>query len=199
MIAIEVMFMIPNLYSSLSFSHRLIPDAILTKLVNIGELLRKVFKFKINSLKFDSKKPLIRGSLIILCSLVLNACQTATVPLEFAPDGNIVQKAIALQLSQRLNPLSQQLNTQKPQLDIGNINVKNIDRVVISELPTYHLQGTYNLQLILPRQKVKQNKNKFDVYLQRQAEGKTWRLLSKENKTSIEESPWKSYLIMSQE
>ncbi len=141
------------------------------------------------------KQDLIKGLLVIFFSLVLTACQTSSVPLEFAPDGKIVQQAIALQLKQRLNPLSEQLKTQKPQLNISNINVKTIEPITITNLPSYHLTGTYNLKLILPRQAIKQTKNQFDVYLQRQAEGKTWRLLSKDNKTSTETSSWKSYLI----
>lgn len=148
-----------------------------------------------SSLSFR-KQDLIKGLVVVCFSLILTACQSKAVPLEFAPDGNIVKQAIAFQLNQRLTPLSQQLNTKKPELDISNINVKNIDPVTIANLPSYHLTGTYNLKLILPRQKVKQNKNKFDVYLQRQAEGKTWRLLSKDNKTSNQESIWKSYLII---
>ncbi len=147
-----------------------------------------------SSLRFK-KQDLIKGLWVIFFSLALTACQTNTVPLEFAPDGEIVEQAIALQLTQRLNPLSEQLKTEKPQLNISNINVKKIDTLTISNLPSYHLTGTYNLRLILPRQKIKQTKNKFDVYLQRQAEGKTWRLLSKDNKTSTEEASWKSYLI----
>ena len=162
--------------------------------------LRLYHSFTINLLPTGNrvtlnKKLFIRGLLIILFSLTLTACQNATVPLEFAPDGQIVKQAIALQLGQRLNPLSEQLNTEKPDLDVSNINVKNIDTVVISNLPSYHLTGTYNLNLILARKKVKQKENKFDVYLQRQAEGKTWRLLSKDNKTSSGEVSWKSYLI----
>lgn len=162
--------------------------------------LRLYHSFTINLLPTGNrvtlnKKLFIRGLLIILFSLTLTACQNATVPLEFAPDGQIVKQAIALQLGQRLNPLSEQLNTKKPDLDVSNINVKNIDTVVISNLPSYHLTGTYTLNLILARKKVKQKENKFDVYLQRQAEGKTWRLLSKDNKTSSGEVSWKSYLI----
>ena len=141
------------------------------------------------------KQDLIKGLLVIFFSFLLTACQSSAVPLEFAPDGQIVQQAIALQLEQRLTPLSEQLKTAKPQLNINNINVQKIDPVTIADLPSYHLTGTYNLKLILPRQEIKQTKNKFDVYLQRQAEGKTWRLLSKDNKTSDQESIWKSYLI----
>ncbi len=141
------------------------------------------------------KQDLIKGLLVIFCLWVLTACQGGTVPLEFAPDGKIIQQAIALQIKQRLNPLSQQLKTEKPQLNISHITVKNIDPVTISNLPSYHLTGTYDLRLILPRQEIKQTQNQFEVYLQRQAEGKTWRLLSKDNKKSTETSSWKSYLI----
>lgn len=142
------------------------------------------------------KQDLIKLLLVIFFSFILTACQTSTVPLEFAPDGQIVQQAIALQLNQRLTPLSEQLKTEKPRLNISNINVKEIEPVTITNLPSYHLTGTYNLKLILPRQEIKQTKNNFDVYLQRQAEGKTWRLLSKDNKTSDQEAMWKSYLII---
>ncbi len=141
------------------------------------------------------KQDLIKGLLVIFFSLILTACQTSTVPLEFAPDGKIVQEAIVLQLKQRLNPLSEQLKTETPQLNISNITVKTIEPITITNLPSYHLTGTYNLRLILPRQNIKQTKNQFDVYLQRQAEGKTWRLLSKDNKTSTTKVSWKSYLI----
>ena len=137
--------------------------------------------------------------LAIVILMSLTACAGATsAPLEFAPNGDIIQQAIAQQLHQQLNPLSQQLNTTHPDLDIGQINVKNIESIVISELPTYHLQGTYNVKLILPHQIVEQKSNHFNVYLQRQAEGKTWRLLSKDPNAS-DEMQWKSYLIKAKE
>ncbi|MEL4894756.1 hypothetical protein [Crocosphaera sp. Alani8] len=145
------------------------------------------------------KQDLIKGLLVIFFPFILTACQTTTVPLEFAPDGQIVQQAIVLQLNQRLIPLSERLQTSKPGLNISNINVKEIETVTISNLPSYHLIGTYNLQLTLPHQQIKQTKNKFDLYLQRQAEGKTWRLLSKDNKIQNQESVWKSYLIRKDE
>lgn len=138
--------------------------------------------------------------LAIVIFMGLTACSGATsAPLEFAPNGDIVQQAIAQQLRQQLNPLSQQLNTTHPDLDIGQINVKNIESIVISDLPTYHLQGTYNVKLILPHQVVEQKGNHFNVYLQRQAEGKTWRLLSKDTKNASDETQWKSYLIKAKE
>ena len=40
------------------------------------------------------KQDLIKGLLVILFAFVVTACQNSTVPLEFAPDGQIVQQAI---------------------------------------------------------------------------------------------------------
>jgi hydroxypyruvate isomerase len=135
-------------------------------------------------------KSFIAAILLIL----LTACSTPTPPLEFAPDGDIIQKAIALQLSQTQQRLSQQLNASRPKLEINQINVKKIEPIVVANLAAYHLSGTYNLTLRLPRQKVKQSNNYFDIYLQRQIEGKTWRLLKREVDSS-QKTQWSSYLI----
>jgi hypothetical protein len=135
-------------------------------------------------------KSFIAAILLIL----LTACSTPTPPLEFAPDGDIIQKAIALQLSQTQQRLSQQLNASRPKLEINQINVKKIEPIVVANLAAYHLSGTYYLTLRLPRQKVKQSNNYFDIYLQRQIEGKTWRLLKREVDSS-QKTQWSSYLI----
>ena len=205
------MFMILSLLVLLKLFHWLTSYFTLIDMNPLARECRKTVSFILNScqlyhgFKINSRsltnyvtsnnKPLITRILILFFSLTLTACQSSAVPLEFAPDGQIVREAITLQLEQRLNPLSEQLNVQKPHLDISNINVKNIDTVIISNLPSYHLTGTYNLKLTLLRKQVKQKENKFDVYLQRQAEGKTWRLLSKDNKIASDEVSWKSYLI----
>lgn len=133
---------------------------------------------------------LLSGILIIL----LTACNSAKPPLEFAPDSELIQKAIALQLSQTEAHLSKQLNAVRPELEIYQIRVKTIDPVFIEALPSYHLQGIYNLKLKLPLQEAKQKNNRFDIYLQRQIEGKSWRLL-RQQVNSGGESQWLSYLI----
>ena len=164
-------------------------------LSNLRNWLQFFVKNFLGFSKRAKDKSLRMRLLAIVIFISLTACAGATsAPLEFAPNGDIIQQAIAQQLHQQLNPLSQQLNTAHPDLDIGQINVKKIESVVISELPTYHLQGTYHLKLILPHQIVEQKNNHFNIYLQRQAEGKTWRLLSKDNKAS-DETQWKSYLV----
>lgn len=133
-------------------------------------------------------QPVWAAILIVL----LSACDATTPPREFAPNGRIVKAAIALQLTQIEDRLSTQLKAAHPQLKIERITVKSIAPLFIAQLPTYHLQGTYNLTITLPRQQIAQKHNHFDIYLQRQAEGKTWRLL-KRDRSSLSE--WTSYLI----
>ena len=132
--------------------------------------------------------------LISLSSLIV-ACNSSTLPTEFAPDGKIVEKAIILQLTQNFEHLSNQLNTTLPQLTIHQIQVKQLNSIPVARLSTYHLQGTYNLKLTFPRQMKEQKKNRFDIYLQRQIEGETWRLLRREYSLSDDTPEWKSYLI----
>jgi hydroxypyruvate isomerase len=130
----------------------------------------------------------------ILFIFLLSACSSVKPPIEFAPNGEIIQKAIALQLSQTQQNLGQQLNASRPEFKITQISVKKIEPIAVGNLAAYHLEGTYNLTLILPRQQVKQKNNNFDLYLQRQIEGKTWRLL-KRNANSPQQNQWSSYII----
>lgn len=136
-----------------------------------------------------------RFFVIPILAIVLSACQAIAPPREFAPDGDLIKKAIALQLSQTERRLSEQLDASSPTVEINRIFVEKLDPLFIAKLPSYHLQGTYNLRLKLPRQEASQNNNHFDIYLQRQSEGKTWRLLRRETSSSERESRWTSYLI----
>ncbi len=127
--------------------------------------------------------------------VLLTACGSPTPPIELAPDGDLVQKAIALQLSQTEQRLSNRLVASPPELEVSQITVKQLESLFIAKLPTYHLQGTYNLKIKLPRQQVTQKQNRFDIYLQRQAEGKTWRLIKRQVSSSDGQPKWSSYLI----
>ncbi|MBR8828475.1 MAG: hypothetical protein DSM107014_11350 [Gomphosphaeria aponina SAG 52.96 = DSM 107014] len=125
----------------------------------------------------------------------LTACSTQAPPTELAPEPEIVKKAIALQLNLTQTQLTQKLNAATPALEIGQINVKQLEPIFIAKLPAYHLQGTYDLTIKLPRQQAKQKNNPFEIYLQRQIEGKTWRLLKRETSKTEEKTQWNTYLI----
>jgi len=141
------------------------------------------------TLKKITKKFLI---LLVFCYfLCLNGCTIIKPPLEFAPDGNIINQAIILQLKKTQTNLSQSLKSSFPELEINQITIKKTEPIFINKLASYHLKGTYNLTLKYPQETIKQKNNQFEIYLQRQAEGKTWRLLKKIGSTYY----WESYFI----
>lgn len=137
-----------------------------------------------------------RNLLIISIVLLLgiSGCG-ATAARELAPGGDIVKKAISLQLSFMSKSVTEQLDAANPNLLISQIAVKQLNPLVVGSLPTYHLLGTYRLAIKLPNQTKIQNDNKFDIYIQRQAEGKTWRLLKKDSNNFDRPVQWQSYLI----
>lgn len=134
---------------------------------------------------------LLTGFLILL----LTACSTVTPPREFSPSGDIVKKAIALQLKITEQAISEQLSTQNPNFSINQVTVEVLEPVYIGQLPTYHLQGKYNLTLNLPSQERNQQNNEFEIYIQRQLKGQTWRLLKQEMIEAEKKVQWRSYLI----
>ncbi|WP_267383683.1 hypothetical protein [Cyanobacterium sp. uoEpiScrs1] len=129
--------------------------------------------------------------LIGLSSLII-ACSSSNPLTESVPNQEVIKKAIVLQLTQNFQHLSDHLNTTLPQIKINQIQVKQLELVLITQLSTYHLQGTYDLKLMFPRQTKNKQNNQFDIYIQRQIEGKTWRLLRREYNTT----QWKSYLVI---
>lgn len=123
--------------------------------------------------------------LIVLVAL-LSAC--SNVGME--PNRELVQKAITLQMQQT----QQQLQQQVRDLEIKRVNIAQNQPISIQDLPGFRVKGTYDLTIKLPKQKLTQQKNPFEVYLQRQKEGKTWRLaLPQFNADGVPN--WFTYLI----
>ena len=119
--------------------------------------------------------------LILVLVLLLNGCSS------IEPNREIVENAIALQ-TQLLQQQLQQIS--KPV--ISHVNVTQTTTLSIDKLTGYRINGTYDLKL--PKQRLSQQKNPFDIYLQRQKEGKTWRLaLPKMAKNGV--FTWLTYAI----
>lgn len=123
--------------------------------------------------------------------VLLTAC--GNVGLE--PSRQIVQRAIALQVEQTQQQLSQQLGLNVKGWEINRVAVKKQEPLVIQDLSAYHVQGTYNVTLKLPKRRVTQEQNEFDIYLQRQKEGKTWRLALPPSTRKDTAPIWRTYLI----
>ena len=138
---------------------------------------------------------MVRLVLTAILLMLLTAC--GTVGLE--PSSQLVQRALALELSQTQQQLSQQLHTsgrpQPPSFEINRVVITQQEPLVIQNLPAYHVQGTYDLTIQLPKRRVTQQQNPFEVYLQRQKEGKTWRLALPQSTGKNSEPVWLTYLI----
>jgi len=134
-------------------------------------------------------------SIVFTISWIVSACGTNTPTLGLAPTKQLVQKAIALQVSQTQRQLTQRLQSLPSKFDITQVKLKQIEPFFIGDLATYRILGTYTLTIKLPKQRVTQHKNLFDVYLQRQKEGKTWRLAVPQAIDQGRPSSWHTYLI----
>ncbi len=129
--------------------------------------------------------------LIVSIVLLLMLVGCGGPPTQFAPDKETITEALQLTIYQTQSQIAEQLNTSQPEFNIDHIKVKEILASYLDNLALYHLTGSYDLKLKLPHRSLRQKNNPFDLYLQRQAEGKSWRLLKK----NAQENQWSSYLI----
>lgn len=147
------------------------------------ELKRKLVLFtRMRSLRLISTAFLL---------IILTACGSNG----YLPTNRLVQKAIAIQLQQTQQQLSQQLNLDFQGFEINRLKITQEKSLTIQNLPAYRLKGTYNLVFKLPKRKLTQPEKPFEVYLQLQKEGKTWRLLLPQKDSKDSQPNWRSYLI----
>ncbi len=140
--------------------------------------------------------------ILVVLVLLLTACSGAGTE----PNREIAQRAIALQTRQ----LQQQLQQEVSELNISQVEITQKQPLIIDKLAGYRIQGTYDFTIKrklrrgnlpasrfaskLPKQRLSKQKNPFDIYLQRQKEGKTWRLaLPKRAKNGV--VTWLTYAI----
>ena len=131
----------------------------------------------------------------LIISLILIGLLTACTNSVLAPTRQIVRSAIALQLEQTQQQLNQQLDLDFQGFEINRLSITQRKALTVENLPTYRVQGTYNLTFKLPKRKLAQPQKPFEVYLQLQREGKTWRLLVPENHGKDSRQVWRSYSI----
>jgi outer membrane lipopolysaccharide assembly protein LptE/RlpB len=136
---------------------------------------------------------MFRQLLTIALVLLLTGCGS----IGNTPTLDLVRRAISIQISQTQQELAQQLQLdQPPTWEIQGLSIQQQEIIRLDLLVTFHLRGTYNLRLHLPTQQMTRRKTPFDVYLQRQAEGKTWRLALPEVSSEADKpQEWKTYLI----
>ncbi len=133
---------------------------------------------------------MLRLILIGIVLVSLTACNSL-----FTPNTQLVQKAIAIQLKQTQQQLSQKLDLDFQGFEINRLSITERQPLMVQNLQTYHLQGSYDLIFQLPKKHLQQSQKPFDIYLQRQKQGKTWRLLLKDANSQDTNPVWRSYLI----
>lgn len=130
-----------------------------------------------------------------ILTAILVGLLTACGSTELTPSSQLVRDAIALQLNLTQQQLSQQLYTSPPSFKITRLQITQQEPLLIQKLPAYHIRGTYNLTVQLPQRQLTQQQNPFDVYVQRQKEGKTWRLARPQFTDKDTQAAWLTYLI----
>jgi hypothetical protein len=124
--------------------------------------------------------------------ILLTACSS----IALSPTPELVQKAIALQLEQTQKQLNQQLDLNFQKFNIQRISITQQQSLTIENLPVYRVRGNYDFTVKLPKRSFNQVQKPFQVYLQIQKEGKTWRLLIPEKNRYNSQPKWHSYLIL---
>ena len=135
---------------------------------------------------------MIRLLLIVVLVISLTACGNGMFP----PNRNLIKKAIAIQLEQTQQQLSQQLDLDFQGFEIDHLAIAKKIPLIVQRLPTYHLQGKYDLKFKIPKHDLKQNQKPFDIYMQLQREGKTWRLIIPDRNSEESNPVWRSYLVL---
>ncbi|OWY66507.1 hypothetical protein B7486_36180 [cyanobacterium TDX16] len=136
------------------------------------------------------KLPLVSIGILLI---FLTACSSTPIVV---PNERLVQKALAVQLSQLQQQISQKLHLSTPlQLEIDRLRIQEQQQLKIGNLPAYRIIGTYDRTLQISQRRLTQENNPFEVYLQLQKEGKTWRLAIPQTTNEDKIQSWRTYLI----
>ena len=143
------------------------------------------------SLNSGYKKAMVRLVLTGILLVLLTACSTSGI----VPSSQLVQRGLALELKQTQQQLSKQLGLDVKGFEIKRVEVTQREPLEIQNLPAYHVKGRYDVTMQLPKRRVSGQHNSFDIYLQRQKEGKTWRLAIPKATDNDTQTTWFTYLI----
>lgn len=135
---------------------------------------------------------IVRLLVTVILLVLLAGCGT----IGLLPTPELVQKAIALQVEQTQEQLNQKLDLHSESFEIKRLRIREEEPLTIASLPAFHVRGTYDLILHFPHRQLQQLQQPFDIYLQIQQEGKSWRLLLPEEDSAVIPKGWRSYLIL---
>ncbi|MDH6061782.1 hypothetical protein NWP17_15295 [Chrysosporum bergii ANA360D] len=135
---------------------------------------------------------MMRLLVMVVLLVLLTACGT----LGLLPNNELVEKALTLQVEQTQQQLNQKLDLDFQSFEIKRLKIRQEQPLTIENLPAFRVRGTYDLIFHLPKRQLTQLQQPFEVYLQVQREGKSWRLLIPERNNQDDQPNWHSYLIL---
>lgn len=113
--------------------------------------------------------------LTAIIAFVLMGCG----PIVLITDYGLVQRAISWQISlseQKIGGLYSGNFSPPSTVRVDGIRITQVQSLMIQNLPSFRVRGNYDLQLKRRGQRLTQKQSPFDIYLQRQKQGLTWRL-----------------------
>lgn len=140
----------------------------------------------------DVLSNMMRLVLTAILLVLLTACGT----IGLLPTSQLVQKAIALQLEQTQQQLSEKLDLDFQGWEIKRLSISQEQPMTVENLPAFRVRGTYDLIIKLPERQLTQLQQQFEIYLQIQREGKSWRLLLPDKSSKDTQAIWRAYLIL---
>jgi hypothetical protein len=123
----------------------------------------------------------------MMLAVLLAACSTVGQ----LPGKDLVEQAIAMQLHQAQQALSQQLrlDDQLAEIKINRVAIAAQTPLKINNLSSFHITGSCDYTIQRSNRAISQRDIPFETYLQRQSEGKTWRVAVLKN-TADGEVAW---------
>jgi hypothetical protein len=116
---------------------------------------------------------MVRVIVAIALAVLLTACGITGDK----PPAILVERALSMQLSQTQEELSQQLRlAYQPDVAVQKLKISAQLPLKIQSLQSFQVKGTCDYTVKLPTQNRTERNIPFEVFLQRQQEGKTWRL-----------------------
>ncbi|MGD1902069.1 MAG: hypothetical protein ACFB9N_07495 [Geitlerinemataceae cyanobacterium] len=134
-------------------------------------------------------KRLLASCLTVFLALAIAGCD------RFGPNADLPLEAALLRQAQfGQEQLVGQLRFDlEPTLRVRHIRVRSRRDFDIQGIPSYAVRGTYDLELEFPSRTLSRQRQPFELYLQPQAEGTTWRLAKLDD--AISPPQWRTYLL----
>jgi len=132
---------------------------------------------------------LLASCLTVLLALTIASCDRLN------PNADLPLEAALLRQAQfgQAQLVGQLRFDREPTLRVRHIRTRSRRDLDIQGYPSYAVRGTYDLELAFPSRTLTRKRQPFELYLQPQAEGTTWRLAKRDD--TVTPPQWRTYLL----